>query len=225
MTNSTFKKVLATVAVCLLVGLPGLADPKPLKGTPKSNVQTAIQFINDMGDPATAKKLTKALENGQLQMDRLEDANAEVDHMTVGASTLTLDHMAVNSTKPWKLDNLSNFVKLMSLAKTLCHEQLHLDQGGTYVALSNANDVGGDNSAELEGWSRGMQVLQKWTDHYISRGDSSVLSRTVQEKIDNYKRASMLCDLILNDLREFKGMGYGELRPPYPHKTAADFKK
>lgn len=146
------------LAVGFLLGDAASAD-SDLSANARARVRAVIEFYESVGDVGLATQLEQLVESGYIQVGSTGDSGTTA---LAEGSYITLNSTINNNHLPPPGKNRTS--QVMDLAMTLAHEMEHVRQGSLTVIASNIQDIGGDNPAEIEGWSAGLSAGIRWVN-------------------------------------------------------------
>ncbi len=183
---------LAATLVAIAIGvatLPAAAQPSPaaptgtsttgastgsypgLSGLQSQNLDTALQFMETMGNQAEADAIRALAEAGDISADDLDSGTSGETDPVTGDITINNDTITpftrFRNQPPLDGDNPAHLSEIAGLAGTLIHEFTHSGQSYGEWATSNwAATLGYGNASELEGWSAGLSALESWIQSF-----------------------------------------------------------
>ncbi len=190
--RSLITAIQAAVLVAIAIGvatLPAAAQPSPaaptgtsttgastgsypgFSGLQSQNLDTALQFMETMGNQAEADGIRALAEAGDISADELDSGTSgETDpvtgHITIDNDTIT-PFTRFRNQPPLDGDNPAHLSEIAGLAGTLIHEFTHSGQSyGEWASSNWAATAGYGNASELEGWSAGLSALESWIQSF-----------------------------------------------------------
>ncbi len=176
------------------------------EGTPAyENVQSAIEFLKQMGDTEEAKNVEEWLKKGSISSGDI-GSNGETDmsgDITVGSGFIdpgSSQDKDGNHTSIGKsgMNDLTKFDFISELASILVHEKVHAHQSTVYKIASNMRDIDpryGDNPMELDAWHTELVALDRWIVN--------------MKRAKEYEKAIRLINQKLGLIGELQKSGYG----------------
>lgn len=166
--------VLFAVLLCL-AGSPALCADTELQRRVRIRVENSIAFLTETGDLASieaAKKLRNMLDDGKIVIGVPRNDDDVASGGWTENGIIFLNERTIGSPLPYNQitwegtpGNRGNWLYAFTIAQTLVHELVHVEQGQDYVnragGLGNWIATGG-NQAEVEGWRVGLTSPTRW---------------------------------------------------------------
>jgi hypothetical protein len=160
---------------------PVVISPPAAGQAPSSayqNVQDAINFLRDMGHTTQAGQLQAKLDAGEIRYDLKQSETGD----TSGGSTryITVDRTTINYMGGVRSfgRNTVGTTSRISLARTLFHELVHVNQSRAFIAGSNLRP--GATPHEAEAWEATIGAMNGW----IARLEGQMAGGATRETAD-----------------------------------------
>jgi flagellar motility protein MotE (MotC chaperone) len=153
------------VVPALLVPAAAHADPTTVEpgSVAYQNIETAIKFLRDHGENAAADEIEEDLNDGDISVDPDISANGETDAL----GNISIDDSVIGHTGPRDrnrpLDPEKDFDRVVALARTLYHENIHAHhQNYLYKVGSYYFSGTGGDWTESDAWRKTLNALDHW---------------------------------------------------------------
>lgn len=192
--------------VCLTPTLAAAAKTRIEPGMAQyTNVENAIKFLREHGEDQAADQIQKILDDGDLYIDPAVPYNGKTD----GYNNVSLNPMVAgndnpfNRDKPW--DPVRNFEEIFGLARTLYHENIHVNE-------QNLIHFMWDNWAEHPAWSDTLLKMEEWIEQERKQFDVNYGPRkpgmTVAQQQLELNKIDAKIRTLLSYLADFKSQEY-----------------
>lgn len=123
------------------------------------NIQTALTFLREHGETEAADQIEEHLDDGEIYSDPNAQSNATTDPIdnNVVIHSSILGWYMPPSKRDTPLDPVKDFKAVVELARTLFHENYHVNQ-------QNITEFFDENELEYPAWISTIFQMGKWVD-------------------------------------------------------------